>query len=166
MANRKRREPSRTAKSTLKPVNLADVKALAELMDAHDLAELEISDAGVRLAKRRAEHVAVSMPNPASPIAAAPNPGGSHASGHQGHEQKPGATIERAADVEPVDEGQQAPECGHCPVEGPALLVVPEKPEGDQAGEHEQGAEFLKDVQSGQVPAARFEQPVPEGAGQ
>jgi acetyl-CoA carboxylase biotin carboxyl carrier protein len=78
-------------------MNLANVKALAELMDAHDLVELEITDSGVRLCKRRPEHTTVSLPiQTLAPAAAAS--ASSHGSAHQGQDAST-PKAERSPDV-------------------------------------------------------------------
>ena len=98
MAKRQRVVPARAGKpATPKAMNLADVKALAELMDAHDLVELEITDSGVRLCKRRPE-ATVSLPIQ-SLAPAAPANTSSHGPAHQGPDAKSTQKPERSPDV-------------------------------------------------------------------
>ena len=48
------------------------------------------------------------------------------------------AGVEVASGVEPVDERDDPPERRHGPVEGPAVLVMPEEPEGEQRDQDEE----------------------------
>jgi len=55
--------------------------------------------------------------------------------------------VELASGVEPVDQGDDPPERRHDPVEGPALLVMPDEPERDQRDQDEERGILLHQVQ-------------------